>query len=531
MNGDTSQIRARLKRFDLQGLFLEELGWDHHAAALPVQVDGHTYTLTAIAEKRGFVAYLCPAGPDGRLPDYPTRRKIDSKVARLTYEHLIVFTDGDRREQIWQWVLREAGRPTACREHPFRMDQTGEALAQRLRELEVTLEDEERGPVIGDVTARAKAAFNVERVTKRFYDGFKQQHDALLAFIQGIPGAGLARWYASVMLNRLMFIYFIQEKGFLANNPHYLGDHLAASRQTGADRFYLDFLCPLFFEGFAKREADRSPAVNRLLGKVPYLNGGIFQRHQVETLHGQTIRIPDAAFDALFTFFGDWQWRLDERPSRAGNEINPDVLGYIFEKYINQKQMGAYYTKEDITGYISQNTVIPYLLDAARKECAIAFAPGSALWRLLEESPDRYIYPAVRQGVDLPLPAYIEAGIRDVAQRSRWNEPAAEEFALPTEIWRETVARRQRCQELRARLAAGEVHDVNDLITYNLDIRQFAQDAVDGCEGPELLRAFWKALEGVSVLDPTCGSGAFLFAALNILEPLYEACLQRMQAS
>ena len=39
-------------------------------------------------------------------------------------------------------------------------------------------------------------------------------------------------------------------------------------------------------------------------------------------------------------------------PGREDNEINPDVLGYIFEKYVNQKQMGAYYTKEDITGYI-----------------------------------------------------------------------------------------------------------------------------------------------------------------------------------
>ena len=47
-------------------------------------------------------------------------------------------------------------------------------------------------------------------------------------------------------------------------------------------------------------------------------------------------------------------------------------------------------------------------------------------------------------------------------------------------------------------------------------------------EGPELVRAFWKALNAVSVLDPTCGSGAFLFAALNILEPLYTACLEAM---
>ena len=53
---------------------------------------------------------------------------------------------------------------------------------------------------------------------------------------------------------------------------------------------------------------------------------------------------------------------------------------------------------------------------------------------------------------------------------------------------------------------------------------------IENSEGPELLRAFYQAIENVSVLDPTCGSGAFLFAALNILEPLYEACLERMEA-
>jgi hypothetical protein len=94
---------------------------------------------------------------------------------------------------------------------------------------------------------------------------------------------------------------------------------------------------------------------------VPYLNGGIFMPHQVEQLYGKTISIPDKAFENLFGFFDAYHWHLDERPLKADNEINPDVLGYIFEKYINQKQMGAYYTKEDITGYISQNTVIPFL--------------------------------------------------------------------------------------------------------------------------------------------------------------------------
>ena len=58
--------------------------------------------------------------------------------------------------------------------------------------------------------------------------------------------------------------------------------------------------------------------------------------------------------------------------------------------------MGAYYTKEDITEYISKNTVIPFLFDAARAKCRIAFENpnGPTIWDLLKSDPDRYIYPA-----------------------------------------------------------------------------------------------------------------------------------------
>ena len=145
---------------------------------------------------------------------------------------------------------------------------------------------------------------------------------------------------------------------------------------------------------------------------------------------------------------------------------------------------------------------------------------------------------------DQPLPDDIAAGVNPptlhlpvgdgpvetLELRKGWNKPAPDEYALPTETWREVVARRTRYEEVRGKLAAGQVRDMCDLITLNLDIRQFAQDVIENCEGPELLRAFWHAIEKVTILDPTCGSGAFLFAALNILEPLYEACLDRMEA-
>ncbi|HLG95976.1 MAG TPA: DNA methyltransferase [Bryobacteraceae bacterium] len=525
---DAQRARQYLKDFNFKSLFVEELGWERHAATHPVTVDGNSYRLDAVAHKRGLAVFVCAPGANGQIPDYPTRRKLDRQVAKIAHEHLIVFVDSGKTTQVWQWVKKEPGKPVACREHTFYKTQPGDALIQKLHALNVSI-DEEAALTLPEITGRVRAAFDVERVTKRFYDRFKTEHAALLNFLKGIPDEEMQRWYVSVMLNRLMFIYFIQKKGFLDGNPNYLRDKLTESKKRGKDRFYRDFLCPLFFEGFAKKESERSAAMNKLLGKVPYLNGGLFLRHQIEERYGDAIQIGDGAFEKLFAFFEQYTWHLDERPLKKDDEINPDVLGYIFEKYVNQKQMGAYYSKEDITGYISQNTVIPFLFDQARKGCRIAFEGEHSVWRLLQADPDRYIYDAVKKGVRLELPPEIAAGLDDVSKRTHWNKPAPEEYALPTEIWREVVARRQRYEEVRSKLGTGEVRSINDLITYNLDIRQFGQDVIETCEGPELLRAFYKAIKNVSVLDPACGSGAFLFAALNILESLYEACLDRMQ--
>ena len=530
MQIDRQETRQYLEGFDFENLFTQLLGWNYHTQTLTVTVGETEYQLTAIAEKRGMVVLECPVPEtDGLIRDYAARCKIQRQVARSIHEHFIIYTDAEKTMQIWQCVKRERGKPIACTEHRYyRNKQSGESLIQKLQSIVFTLEEEEKLTII-DVTGRVQATFDVEKVTKKFYGHFEKEHAAFLKFLEAIPDEGMQRWYASIMLNRLMFIYFIQKKDFLDSDEHYLRSKLTQSQAKGTNQYYKEFLCPLFFEGFAKPEAERSSEMKRLLGEIPYLNGGIFQKHQLETLHGENIEIPDKAFEQLFDFFEQYQWHLDERPLRNDNEINPDVLGYIFEKYINQKQMGAYYTKEDITEYISKNTIIPFLFDKARTACKIAFEGDINVWQLLQDDPNRYIYDAVKKGVKEQLPPEIAAGIDEVSKRTGWNTLADSGYALPTEIWREVIARRQRYQTVRAKLANGEIHDINDLITYNLDIRQFAQDAIENCEGPELLRAFWKAITEVTILDPTCGSGAFLFAALNILEPLYEACLDRMQ--
>ena len=538
---DRNKVREHLKNFDLRALFVEELGWDQGGSDVEARISDSTFLLKAVAHKRGMVAYQYVA--DGIFPDHPTRQKIEKAVAKTVREHLIVYSTHDGSAQYWQWIKREPGKPDRSRVHIYHRDQLGEALIQKLEHIAFTL-DEEDDLTIVDVSGRIRAAFDVEKVTKRFYDRFRKEHDVFLDFIDGIESLADREWYASLMLNRMMFIYFIQKRGFLDGDVDYLRTRLGRMQvEHGKDRFqtfYRLFLLRLFHEGLSRPVDDRDPELVTLLGRIPYLNGGLFEVHDLER-GKQPIHIPDVAFQRIFDFFDAYQWHLDDRPLRADTEINPDVLGYIFEKYINQKQLGAYYTKEDITGYISRTTVIPFLFDQAQKECPIAFEPAGGIWRLLSDDPDRYIFDSVRHGIshdirerqDLTqrreLPPNIAVGLEDVSKRDKWNTVAPADYGLPTETWREHIARRQRYDDVHARLAGGEIVSVNDLITYNLDLEKFTQDVIAGSEGPELVRAFWRAISEISILDPTCGSGAFLFAALNILEPIYVTCLEAMQ--
>ena len=539
---DFTSARPLLQKCDLPKLFIEELGWEPVRQKLTLRIGDTDFAFTAIAEKKHFTAWLCET-PSGGLPDHAIRLKLDRKLSETSFEHLIVFVTGDRTGQSWMWVRREQGKPLVSRTHDYHSGQSGDSLLQKLQILYVSLEEEEAGLSTLAVAGRARAAFDIERVTKAFYRDFDTHRKGFLKFIDGIGEVADREWYASVMLNRLMFVYFIQRKGFLDGDSDYLRHRLdRCKKEQGKDKFYTFyryFLLRLFHEGFGKRRKDRAPDLEKLLGNIPYLNGGLFDVHELERpeRYGKDIQIPDKAFERIFDYFDHYQWHLDERPLRSDNEINPDVLGYIFEKYINQKQMGAYYTKEDITEYISKNTVLPFLFESARAKCKVAFENphGPIIWDLLRENPDRYIYPAVRHGMDRKLPPEIAAGIDTtkpnlIERRQPWNKTAPADYALPTEIWREVVARRQRCEEVRRKLVAGEVREVDDFITLNLDLRQFAQDVIQNCEGPDLLMGFWQAITTITVLDPTGGSGAFIFAALNILEPLYEACLDRMEA-
>ena len=526
-------------------LFITELGWNRYRAQsqLPtIAVDDTQYDITAIAERNGFQVLTCTVG---ELPGNSTCRKIDTKLRRQANDYICIYRLQGTEHDLWVVPVKNNEKRDLTFVE-YETAQKADLLYSKIDGFSFELGEETN---IVDLRAKVHKAFivNNDKITKDFYTGFRKQHKAFATLITGIDDEidiknnRKKQWYTSVMLNRLMFCYFIQKKGFLNGDFDYLRHKLEwVRREQGEDRFfhsfYKGFLIHLFHDGLNAPRHTREWEIT--YGKIPYLNGGMFDEHELEHEY-DNIDIADEAFEQLFAFFDSWRWHLDTRITASGKDINPDVLGYIFEQYINDRAaMGAYYTKEDITEYIGKNCILPFLMDRLKETDAKAFAPAGEVWTMLRGSGDRYIYDAVKRGYtddwQRQIPANIACGI-DTTQpgllerRSDWNTPTPEQWALPTEIWRETIERLQRCESLLKKINGGEITEINDFITLNLDIRSFIYDLLATTADSKLVLHFYHALQHVTILDPTCGSGAFLFAAMNILEPLYEVCIERMQ--
>ena len=541
MTIDPERIRALLDAEQFTELFIS-LGWDSPGYPTPTAADPKSgLDARQVAHKRGVGVWHVTGG----IPETSgARRSIDEVVSRQSRERLLIFTDGHR--QLWLWPERRPSGYIKLVDHEHRQGSRNAALLQRLMTASFSMKEEDTLTVV-DVLSRVRHTFSSEKVTKSFFTEFDRQRKKMLGRIEGIGSEADRSWYCSVILTRLMFIYFLQRKGVLDDDREYLRNRLNRTRErVGEDRAFEEFLLPLFHDGLGSHlHSYASNEIGTLIGNVPYINGDVFQRHELEQAY--EIDVSDEAITEILDFFDNYRWHLDERPTDEENEINPDVLGYIFEQYVNQKDQGAYYTKEDITGYMASVTVIPAFLDL------LAAQGGDDPCLLLSVDPDRYIHEALRHGIEesdsdelspptavspeeqpqSDDPATVDPQTADsmatdpADTESALFEKAPKSRALPGETWWEVRDRYRHYRNLLERLENDEISDINAAVTANLDLRRLADDYLCTLGSlPEVERAYGTLTE-ITILDPTCGSGAFLFAALDVLHDLYCALFDR----
>ena len=247
----------------------------------------------------------------------------------------------------------------------------------------------------------------------------------------------------------------------------------------------------------------------------------------------------------VLEFAQEWEWRLTDDLPAHPREITPDVLGLILEQRVNQRQTGSYYTRADVTRFIAASTLIPAVLDGIIARGIPEKSLLKALRARLALEPLRYVRPALLKGVVdadgvlVPLPPEGHGIHLHKSGASQLTaEPA---LALPDETGSDSLARRTRCLELVSWLRDGRLASIDDIVTWNLDGTRLLCDLVSSSLDDRLANVCRDVLAGNAttavrgakgppfrVLDPTCGSGAFLVAALEVLEPLYAACLKQV---
>lgn len=170
----------------------------------------------------------------------------------------------------------------------------------------------------------------------------------------------LVRDYIKKMFGRIVFLYFLQRKGWLDGNRQYMHDLFYNSDKK--DNFLDGVLEPLFFEVLNTDKPYRTKAAKALPGSenIPYLNGGLFARDEIDE---RTCIFKEEDFERLFDFLDSYNFTIDENDTDdAEIGIDPEMLGRIFENLLeDNKDKGAFYTPKAIVDYMCRESIIAYL--------------------------------------------------------------------------------------------------------------------------------------------------------------------------
>ncbi|MGA7726264.1 MAG: DUF6577 family protein [Opitutaceae bacterium] len=225
------------------------------------------------------------------------------------------------------------------------------------------------------------AAFQVEPLFKEFYREYGRVFDTVEAQIRpSLPEKEPLRLFTQRLFNRLMFIAFVERKGWLrfGSRTSYLAalwDDYTAQRRTSTKpaNFYRDRLVPLFFEGL--NQSDRAPSTSDpRFGAVPYLNGGLFERAEDGTDALDNLRVPDEAAAAILDtesgLFSRYNFTVAEStPLEIDVAVDPEMLGKVFEELVTGRhEQGSYYTPKPIVSFMGRAALVEYLSDTCPGE-------------------------------------------------------------------------------------------------------------------------------------------------------------------
>ena len=296
---------------------------------------------------------IVEAGPGESATDFKpdNRNRRTNLVATNDYESFTFLT------RIRSWEGQQHGRIKHQKLSFTKEQMTSESgekntVLQKLNSIEY-----------GSADAIQDTLYDTRQVVQEFYQQFESLRTDLVQEVANVPDdrGDAKQRYVQVVLDRMIFLYFIQEKRLLDRDIDYLHEQHEDVVAEGGD-VYADFYHPLFFEMLAEGKQDPD------FGSLPYLNGGLFSKNPVEEEFedarlGESPERTNELFGEILDFLSDWNWNVDERLDVVDpKNLSPAILGHIFEQTVNQQEKGAYYTPEEFTGFMTRSTIHDHIL-------------------------------------------------------------------------------------------------------------------------------------------------------------------------
>ena len=376
-----------------------------------------------------------------------------------------------------------------------------------------------------------KKAFSVEALSDDFFSAYRKQYAEFVKFLTGKeyvkkgnkwveqetgePDAQyftsfkeddkLVRDYIKKMMGRIVFLYFLQSKGWLAGNLHYMHDLFYDASDEVKGDFLDKVLEPMFFGLLNTKLEDRSsaPLVNEVgvkyipnADEIPYLNGGLFLQEKIDEVESV---FPAGMFQSLFDFFDSYNFTIDENdPNDAEVGVDPEMLGKIFENLLeDNKDKGAFYTPKEIVRYMCQESLTAYLQtdidDAEVKEHIANYVKTNDVEEL--------------GGASSELAMSIDQKLIDV----KICDPAIGSGAFPMGLLRELYACRKSIEIFEEDNAADIKRHIIQNNIYGVDIEKGAVDIarlrfwlaliIDEKEPMPLPNLDFKIMQGNSLLE------------------------------
>ncbi len=386
-----------------------------------------------------------------------------------------------------------------------------------------------------DEYLKVKEAFSVEALSDDFFDEYRKQYAEFVKFLTGkeyvkkgnkwveqVVGEPDVQFYSSFgedeklvrdyikkMMGRIVFLYFLQSKGWLAGNLHYMHDLFYGSADSIKADFLDKVLEPMFFGLLNTKPEDRSsaPLVNGVgvkyipgADQIPYLNGGLFQQEQIDEVDS---RFPAEMFKKLFDFFDSYNFTIDENdPNDAEVGVDPEMLGKIFENLLeDNKDKGAFYTPKEIVRYMCQESLIAYLQTGIEDEETKTHIANFVKTCEVKELG----------GVSSELALSIDQKLKEV----KICDPAIGSGAFPMGLLRELYGCRKAIEVFEADNAADIKRHIIQNNIYGVDIEKGAVDIarlrfwlaliIDEKEPMPLPNLDFKIMQGNSLLESFMG--------------------------